>query len=80
MRPLRASEIGEYLYCRRAWWYRRQGVPSANVRRMAEGTAFHRRHGRLVWRAMLLRTAAYALLLLALVLLAVAWAWQISGG
>ncbi len=28
---IRASEIGEYVYCRRAWWLRRaRGVPAGN--------------------------------------------------
>ncbi len=80
MRTIRVSEIGEYVYCRRAWGYRLQGKPSANRPLMLQGTQAHRRHGRLVWRAMLLRTAGYLLLLLAAVLLAAALALRVSGG
>ena len=70
MRTIRASEIGAYLYCQRAWWYQRRGVPSENKAELAGGTELHYRHGRSVIAAGLLRTAAYALLLLALALLA----------
>jgi hypothetical protein len=71
VRTIRASEIGVYLYCRRAWWYQVQGVESANQAELAGGTELHRQHSRQVFRAGLLRVAAMALLLAALVLLAV---------
>ncbi len=65
---IRASEIGSYLYCRRAWWYRRQGIESENKVEMAHGTELHRQHGRHVIAAGFLQTAGYALLLVALLL------------
>jgi hypothetical protein len=70
-RTIRASEIGAYLYCRRAWWYQKTGRPSQNQAEMAAGSELHYRHGRSTLRLGCLRYAAYALLLLALALLAV---------
>ncbi len=72
MRTIRASEIGTYLYCRRAWWYRKQGVDADNQAELTAGTALHRAHGRVVLAAALLRTFGLLLLLLALTLLT-AW-------
>ncbi len=71
MPVIRASDIGNYLYCRRAWWYRKQGLPSENKAELAAGTDLHRRHGRKVLAASLLRGAAILLLLTALVLLTI---------
>jgi hypothetical protein len=66
---IRASEIGSHLYCRRAWWYRKQGVKSTNQAELAGGTELHLQHGRRVMGAGLLQVAGYALLLMAVVLL-----------
>lgn len=71
MRTIRASEIGSFLYCQRAWWYQKNGVVSENQAELAAGSAMHYQHGRTVLAAGCLRTAAYAILLLALVMLAV---------
>ena len=69
-RWIRASDIGEYLYCQRAWWYRLQGAASANVQELALGSRAHARHGRGLQFANWQRLFAYALVLAALVLLA----------
>jgi CRISPR/Cas system-associated exonuclease Cas4 (RecB family) len=70
MRPLRASEIGSYLFCRRAWWYRFQGFEPQNKAELAAGTALHHAHGRKVLAASLLRLLAVIFILIALALLA----------
>ncbi len=77
--PIQASEISAYLYCARAWWYRRRGIEPADAARLRAGTRAHWAHGRQVWRARLLRAAGYALLALALVWLAVYWALRVVG-
>jgi CRISPR/Cas system-associated exonuclease Cas4 (RecB family) len=69
MHTIRSSDIGNYLYCRRAWWYRKQGFESKNQAELASGTELHRRHGRKVLAAGLSRTLGFLFLLVALVLL-----------
>jgi CRISPR/Cas system-associated exonuclease Cas4 (RecB family) len=69
MRIIRSSEIGGYLYCRRAWWYRKQGFVSENQAELAAGTDLHARHGRRVSASALTRTAGLFLMLAAIVLL-----------
>lgn len=59
---IRASEINEYVYCRRAWWLKRVGgYATQNVHELAAGTAYHQEHGRIVQRATLTQRLAYAL-------------------
>lgn len=70
MPVIRSSEIGNYLYCRRAWWYRKQGIVSDNQAELAAGTQLHQKHGRQVLVSTLTRTAGLILLLIALALLA----------
>jgi hypothetical protein len=72
MRTIRASEIGTYLFCQRAWWYQNQGEPSQNQAELSGGSRYHRQHGRRVFHAGLLRAAGWLLLALALILLSVA--------
>lgn len=69
MAVIRSSDIGNYLYCRRAWWYKKQGVESENQAEMAAGSELHRKHGRQVLASTLTRTAGLIFLLIALVLL-----------
>lgn len=68
MRVIRASEIGEYVFCHRAWWlHHLQGHASANVQELAAGTAVHARHGRFVGFASILRTLAILFIVAAIV-------------
>lgn len=66
---LKASEVGTYLYCKRAWWYRKGGVESENQAELASGTDLHLQHGRKVMAAGLLQILGFLLLLAAAVLL-----------
>jgi hypothetical protein len=70
MRTLRASEIGSYLYCRRAWWYHLKGHESQNQSELAAGTSLHRKHGRKVFISGALQILAMIAVLAALVLIA----------
>jgi CRISPR/Cas system-associated exonuclease Cas4 (RecB family) len=69
MKTIRASEVGTYLYCARAWWYVQKGIESTNQAEMTTGTELHRLHGRQVLASSLTRGLAFVLLLVALVLL-----------
>jgi hypothetical protein len=79
MKTIRASVIGTFLFCHRAWWYQNQGLPSQNQAELAGGSAFHRRHGRQVIRADFLRLAGWIILALAVILLAIALTIQLTG-
>jgi hypothetical protein len=71
-RFLSASELGEYAYCRRAWWLRAvEGVTTeAQGRRFGAGHAAHRRHASSLWWARALGWLAALLAAAALAALA----------
>jgi CRISPR/Cas system-associated exonuclease Cas4 (RecB family) len=69
MSVIRSSDIGNYLYCRRAWWYRKQGLESENRAELTAGTQLHQQHGRRVLASNLNRTVGLILVMIALVLL-----------
>ena len=71
MRTIRASEIGTYLYCQRAWWYQKQGKSLDSCRTLASGTQLHIQNTRQVFISGCLRILAYVLLISAIVLLAI---------
>ncbi len=73
---LRASEVGRYTYCARAWWLQRvMGIEPRNLAALQRGTEAHAAHGRGVERAS--RMGAWALGL-ALVAAAALCAWLIT--
>ena len=68
---IRASEVGEFVYCARAWWLRRAaGLEPAGRERREHGSLLHQRHGRAVAgsRALLMLAVILALGALALML------------
>jgi CRISPR/Cas system-associated exonuclease Cas4 (RecB family) len=68
---IRASELGQYAYCARAWWLGRVlGYRPANLERLAAGEEVHLRHGQKVVGYHCLQRWAYALLALALLAVA----------
>jgi hypothetical protein len=70
-RVIRASELGEYRYCRRAWWLHQVcKIQPANLAAIAAGTGYHRQHGRRLRRATFVRRVAFGLLFVAIALAA----------
>jgi hypothetical protein len=77
MRTIRASEIGTYLYCSRAWWYQKSGAISENQAELVHGNRLHKQHGWRLLTAGCLQYLAYLLLLGSLALAAAALARQV---
>ena len=76
--PIRASELAEFVYCQRAWWLKMVcKEPSSEEAReaQAEGERWHQRQGAQIARTDALSAAAYAVLLIAILLLAAA-TWE----
>ena len=68
MRKVRASELGSFNYCQRAWWYQQQGMPSENKGAMDAGSQEHRDHNRGVKLAVFYKWLALAVLVVAIFL------------
>ncbi len=76
MPVIKASEIGTFIYCRKAWWYRRQGIEPENKAELAAGSDFHQRHGQTVLSAGLMRLGAWLVLGTAVILFAILFTLQ----
>jgi hypothetical protein len=78
---IRASEIGQYVYCHRAWWLGIvQGYRSVNEAALVAGARAHARHGRTVAASLRWRQVGYVLLALGGVLGAIALCGLLGGG
>ena len=76
---VRASDIGAWSFCQRAWWLARvQNAPHERPQKLDWGEQSHDAHGRLTARAQRLRKSGVALvtgglILLGLLLLVQLW-------
>ena len=74
---IRASEVGEYVFCARAWRLRLEGYePTAGRHAREAGTAWHLRHGKSVRRArrlQLIAACASFLAVVVIVLILLSW-------
>jgi hypothetical protein len=67
---VRASDIGTWAFCQRAWWLAQvKGVAHERPHLLAQGGAAHQAHGRLMSRANRLYTVALALIATVLLLI-----------
>jgi len=71
-RTVRASEIGAFIFCQRAWWYQRNRQATLNTKELAAGSEFHHRHFGRVRAARFLQVAGRVAIFIALVLLLLA--------
>jgi len=68
---IRASELGQYSFCAKAWWLANvEGMPTENVREMDAGASAHEQHGRMVQLSVWLGRAAIVCLAAGLLMLA----------
>lgn len=68
-RTVRASEIGSFVYCQRAWWYQRQGFKPINRNELAAGSDFHDAQAGKARSVILMRVIAWILALAAMAFL-----------
>ena len=77
---IRASDIGLWTYCQRAWWLARvRQVTHQHPARLVRGTTHHETHGKTVAQAQQYRRWGHRLLALAMLLSGFAlaiWLWQ----
>ncbi|MDH5505615.1 MAG: hypothetical protein OEZ02_00160 [Anaerolineae bacterium] len=68
MRTIKASEIGVFLYCQRAWYYQKKGVASENIKELALGRQMHTEHGKAAMAVGFYRLVGYVLLMAAVLM------------
>jgi hypothetical protein len=68
----RASEVRTFLFCQSAWMFERQGAPSEREPERASGTVYHHQHGARVEASERTASAAWAFLLIAIILIVLA--------
>ena len=69
--PVRASDIGAWTFCHRAWWLAHvRGAPHERPESLIQGREAHRRHGLAVIQARRLMVLGLALIGVGLVVLA----------
>jgi hypothetical protein len=71
---IRASEIGLYVFCARAWRLKMEGYESQNKAAMEVGSEAHQRHGARVVASVRARQLSIVLFIAAAVML-VLWLW-----
>ena len=72
-RVIRASEIGQYDFCAKAWWLGSiEGVRPSNVGELQAGATAHAEHGRQVRRAAQMQLIAIGLVVLGTIVLLLA--------
>ena len=75
---VRASDIGAWMFCRRAWWLANvKKLSPTNNAALAHGNESHRVHGKLVERSFRLRRAGMVLVLLGILFLALLLFWLV---
>lgn len=73
---VRASDIGAWTFCHRAWWLARvQEVPHRNPAQLQRGHAMHLRHGQQTQQAHAVHRFGRVLITLGILVLLVAIAW-----
>lgn len=74
---VRASDIGQWAFCRRAWWLARvRGVAHQRPALLAKGQAAHQAHGDTVQRAQKTITLGWRLFAVGLILAALLLLFQ----
>ena len=68
MRIIRASEIGTFVFCHRAWWYNLQGFSPENVEEIEAGILVHTKHNQLISQVRNLRRLSYLILFIAVLI------------
>ncbi|MEZ4664299.1 MAG: hypothetical protein R2911_42755 [Caldilineaceae bacterium] len=74
---VRASDIGMWAFCHRAWWLANvKKAPHQDPQRLTRGEAMHAQHGRQLVFSRQLYTLGLGLLAVALILLGILILWQ----